>query len=259
MAEIGFIGAGNMGYALLKGVLKEFPADSIIFTANTEKTRRRVFLETQVAYAQSNAECARDCKYLILAVKPQYYFAVLKQIRYAVTPEHVVISLAPGITIENMKERVVRAMPNTPALIGEGMTGLSFHREEFEPGEIEMVHRIFGAVGHYEDVEERLMNAVICASGSSPAFVYPFIEALADGAVKYGMPREQAYRFAAQAVAGAAKMVLETGEHPGMLKDRVCSPGGTTIAGIAALEDAGLRSAVLKACDACYERAEEIC
>ena len=202
---------------------------------------------------------------MILAVKPQYYFAVLKQIRYAVTPEHVVISLAPGITIENMKERlgsdrrVVRAMPNTPALIGEGMTGLSFHREEFEPGEIEMVHRIFGAVGHYEDVEERLMNAVICASGSSPAFVYPFIEALADGAVKYGMPREQAYRFAAQAVAGAAKMVLETGEHPGMLKDRVCSPGGTTIAGIAALEDAGLRSAVLKACDACYERAEEIC
>lgn len=265
MAEIGFIGAGNMGYALLKGVLKEFPADSIIFTANTEKTRRRVFLETQVAYAQSNAECARDCKYLILAVKPQYYFAVLKQIHYVVTPEHVVISLAPGITIENMKERlgsdrrVVRAMPNTPALIGEGMTGLSFHREEFEPGEIEMVHRIFGAVGHYEDVEERLMNAVICASGSSPAFVYPFIEALADGAVKYGMPREQAYRFAAQAVAGAAKMVLETGEHPGMLKDRVCSPGGTTIAGIAALEDAGLRSAVMKACDACYRRAEEIC
>lgn len=264
MAEIGFIGVGNMGYALMKGVLKEFPARSIIFTANTEETRRRVFLETQVEYAQSNAECANDCKYVILAVKPQCYSMVLKQIRYAVTPDHVVISLAPGITIEDIKERigsdrrVVRAMPNTPALIGEGMTGLSFHREEFDPGEIEMVHRIFGAVGKYEDVDEKLMNAVICASGSSPAFVYPFIEALADGAVKCGMPREQAYRFAAQAVAGAAKMVLETGEHPAVLKDRVCSPGGTTIAGVAALEDAGFRSAVLKACDACYRRAEEI-
>lgn len=264
MAEIGFIGVGNMGYALLKGVLKEFPARSLIFTAKTEETRRRVFLETQVEYVPSNAECANSCKYLILAVKPQYYSDVLRQIHYVVTPEHVVISLAPGITIGKLKEtlgsdrRVVRAMPNTPALIGEGMTGLSFIREEFEPEELETVHRIFGAVGKYEDVEERLMSAVVCASGSSPAFVYPFIEALADGAVKYGMPREQAYRFAAQAAVGAAKMVLETGEHPAVLKDQVCSPGGTTIAGVAALEDAGLRSAVLKACDACYARAEEL-
>ena len=264
MAEIGFIGMGNMGYALLKGALKKFPAESMIFTAKTDETKRRVYLETQVEYAQSNAECANACKYVILAVKPQYYPAVLKQIRYAVTPEHVVISLAPGITIEALKEslgsdrRIVRAMPNTPALIGEGMTGLSFQPEDFSQEEIDMIHKIFGSVGKYADIEERLMSAVVCASGSSPAFVYQFIEALADGAVKYGLPRAQAYTFAAQAVAGAAKMVLETGEHPAALKDKVCSPGGTTIAGVAALEEYGMRNAVLKACDACYAKSESM-
>lgn len=264
MAVIGFIGMGNMGYALLKGLLKEFPAEELVFTAKTDGTRRRVYAETGVTYTQSNAECANSCKYVVLAVKPQYYPQVLKQIRYAVTEEHVVISLAPGITIEQLKEalgsdkRIVRAMPNTPALIGEGMTGLSYLAEELKEDEVEMVHRIFGSVGKYADVEERMMSAVVCASGSSPAYVYQFIEALADGAVQYGLPRAQAYTFAAQAVAGAAKMVLETGEHPAALKDKVCSPGGTTIAGVAALENAGFRGAVMKACAACYEKSESM-
>ena len=250
MAVIGFIGMGNMGYALLKGLLKEFPAEELVFTAKTDKTRRRVYAETGVTYTPSNAECANSCKYVVLAVKPQYYPQVLKQIRYAVTEEHVVISLAPGITIEQLKEalgsdkRIVRAMPNTPALIGEGMTGLSYLAEELKEDEVEMVHRIFGSVGKYADVEERMMSAVVCASGSSPAYVYQFIEALADGG--------------AQAVAGAAKMVLETGEHPAALKDKVCSPGGTTIAGVAALENAGFRGAVMKACAACYEKSESM-
>ena len=264
MAEIGFIGMGNMGYAILKGALKVFPASDFVFTAKTDETKRRVYAETQVTYAPSNAECANSCKYVVLAVKPQYYPSVLKQIRYALTPEHVVISLAPGITISSLKEtlgsdrRIVRAMPNTSALIGEGMTGLSFRREEFSEEELALIHKLFGAAGRCADVEERLMSAVVCASGSSPAYVYQFIEALADGAVKYGMPREQAYLFTAQAVAGAAKMVLETGGHPAALKDKVCSPGGTTIAGVAALEEQGFRNAVLKACDACYERSEAI-
>lgn len=264
MAEIGFIGMGNMGYAILKGALKVFPVEAFIFTAKTEKTMQSVHVETQVSYVPTNAECANSCKYVVLAVKPQYYPTVLKQIRYAVTPEHVIISLAPGITIASLKEvlgsdrRIVRAMPNTPALIGEGMTGLSFRKEEFSEEELSVVHKLFGAVGNCADVEERLMSAVVCASGSSPAYVYQFIEALADGAVKYGMPRKEAYLFAAQAAAGAAKMVLETGEHPGALKDKVCSPGGTTIAGVAALEEHGFRNAVLKACDACYEKSESI-
>lgn len=264
MAEIGFIGMGNMGYAILKGALKVFPTDAFVFTAKTEKTKHRVHMETEVTYVESNAECANSCKYVVLAVKPQYYPIVLKQIRYAVTSEHVVISLAPGITMASLKEtlgsdrRIVRAMPNTPALIGEGMTGLSFRVEEFTEEELAVIHKLFGAIGTCADVEERLMSAVVCASGSSPAYVYQFIEALADGAVKYGMSREQAYLFTAQAVAGAAKMVLETGEHPAVLKDKVCSPGGTTIAGVAALEEYGLRNAVLKACDACYEKSETI-
>ena len=264
MAEIGFIGMGNMGYAILKGALKVFPADSFVFTAKTAKTRQRVHMETKVTYVESNAECVNSCKYVVLAVKPQYYPIVLKQIRYAVTPEHVVTSLAPGITIASLKEvlgsdrRIIRAMPNTPALIGEGMTGLSFRPEEFSEEELAVIHKLFEAIGTCADVEEHLMSAVVCASGSSPAYVYQLIEALADGAVKYGMPREQAYLFTAQAVAGAARMVLETGEHPAVLKDKVCSPGGTTIAGVAALEEYGLRNAVLKACDACYEKCESI-
>ena len=168
MAEIGFIGMGNMGYALLKGVLKEFPAEKLIFTAKTTETKLRVHAETQVVYAESNAECANNCKYVVLAVKPQYYPLVLKQIRYAVTPDHVVISLAPGITIQSLKEtlgsdrRIVRAMPNTPALIGEGMTGLSFDAEEFSQEEIDRVHQIFGAVGKY-------------ASGPHPISALPII------------------------------------------------------------------------------------
>ena len=208
MAKIGFIGMGNMGHAILKGALKEYPAEEMIFCAKTSETKTKVHAETGVEYTDNNAECANRCKYLVLAVKPQFYEEVLKEIRYMVTPEHVLISLAPGKTIEF--------------------------------------------------IEERLMDAVVCASGSSPAFVYQFIEALADSAVRYGMPRKQAYVFAAQAVKGAAAMVLETGEHPAVLKDQVCSPAGTTIEGVAALEEYGLRNAVLKASEAVYNRCTKI-
>lgn len=264
MATIGFIGMGNMGTALLKGALKVFSPEDLLYTARTDGTRQRITAETKVPFAPSNAECANACKYLVLAVKPQFYDEVLKQIHYVITPEHVVISLAPGITIAKLQERlgsdrrIVRAMPNTPALIGEGITGLAYCSTDYEQEELAVLEKLFGAVGRYEKVDEKQMSAVVCASGSSPAFVYMFIEALADGVVQFGMPRKEAYAFAAQAVAGAAKMVLETGQHPGALKDQVCSPGGTTIAGVAALEKAGFRSAVLEACRACYERAEDL-
>lgn len=264
MAKIGFIGMGNMGSAILYGLLDEFPREDLIFTAKTEETKKRVYGETGVMYADSNAECANRCKYLVLAVKPQFYEEVLKAVRYMVTPEHVVISLAPGKTIEQLKmnlgndKRIVRAMPNTPAMIGEGMTGISCIREEFAPPELEMLEKIFASCGKVEFVDEKLMDAVVCASGSSPAFVYMFIEALADGAVRCGMPRKQAYVFAAQAVRGAASMVLESGEHPGILKDRVCSPAGTTIEGVAALEEYGMRNAVLKASEAVYKKCTQI-
>ncbi len=260
MERIGFIGMGNMGSAILKGALRVFSKEDLIFSAKTEETKRRIYQETGVMYADSNAECANKCKYLILAVKPQFYDEVLKGIRYMVTPEHVIISLAPGRTIDQLKQnlgfdkRILRAMPNTPAQISEGMTGISCIREELSDRELEVVLKLFNACGKAEFISESLMDAVVCASGSSPAFVYLFIEVLADSAVRYGMPRDQAYVFAAQAVKGAAAMVLETGEHPGALKDKVCSPAGTTIEGVAALEDAGFRAAVMKASEAVYKK-----
>lgn len=264
MAKIGFIGMGNMGKAILLGALKEFSKEDIIFSAKTLETKKKIFEETGVEYADSNAECANRSKYLILAVKPQVYDGVLNGIRNMLTPDHVIISLAPGKTIEQLKinlgkdKRIVRVMPNTPAMIGEGMTSISCQKDEFSDIELQMLEKIFGACGKAEFVDEKLINAVICASGSSPAFVYMFIEALADSAVRYGMPRKQAYMFAAQAVRGAASMVLETGEHPGILKDNVCSPAGTTIAGVAALEEYGLRNAVLKAAEATYKKCTEM-
>lgn len=252
MAKIGFIGMGNMGHAILKGALKEYPAEEMIFCAKTSETKTKVHAETGVEYTDNNAECANRCKYLVLAVKPQFYEEVLKEIRYMVTPEHVLISLAPGKTIDQLKQnlgndkRIVRVMPNTPAMIGEGMTGVSVKQGELSGEEMDEIKKLFDACGKTEFIEERLMDAVVCASGSSPAFVYQFIEALADSAVRYGMPRKQAYVFAAQAVKGAAAMVLETGEHPAVLKDQVCSPAGTTIEGVAALEEYGLRNACSK-------------
>ena len=253
-----------MGHAILKGALKEYPAEEMIFCAKTSETKAKVHAETGVEYTDNNAECANRCKYLVLAVKPQFYEEVLKEIRYMVTPEHVLISLAPGKTIDQLKQnlgndkRIVRVMPNTPAMIGEGMTGVSVKQGELSGEEMDEIKKLFDACGKTEFIEERLMDAVVCASGSSPAFVYQFIEALADSAVRYGMPRKQAYVFAAQAVKGAAAMVLETGEHPAVLKDQVCSPAGTTIEGVAALEEYGLRNAVLKASEAVYNRCTKI-
>ncbi|MDO4261702.1 MAG: pyrroline-5-carboxylate reductase [Eubacteriales bacterium] len=264
MAKIGFIGMGNMGRAILNGALKVFPKEEFIFSAKTAETKAKVREQTGVEYAESNAECANRCKYVILAVKPQFYDEVLKEIRYMLTPEHVVISLAPGRSIDQLKlnlgvdKRIVRVMPNTPAMIGEGMTGVSVRDGELSAEETDDIRRIFDSCGRTEFIGERLMDAVVCASGSSPAFVYMFIEALADSAVRYGMPRKQAYVFAAQAVRGAASMVLETGEHPGELKDKVCSPAGTTIEGVAALEAGGLRGTVLAASEAVYKKCTQI-
>lgn len=261
MAAIGFVGMGNMGYAMLKGVLSIAAPSEIIFSDVNVERSRQVQKELGVAYAESNPECVNNARYIILAVKPQFYGQVLKSIRYAVTQEHVIISIAPGISIEKIQDklghdkRIVRAMPNTPALLGEGMTGISYESRDFRLEEKEMINRIFSSFGKFQKVEEKLMNAVVCASGSSPAYVYMFIEALADSVVKYGIPREQAYEFVAQTVKGSAEMVLRTGEHPAVLKDRVCSPGGTTIAGVAALEEYGFRNAVIKATDACHKAA----
>jgi len=154
--------------------------------------------------------------------------------------------------------RVVRSMPNTPAMVGEGMTGVCYEDALFSEEEKNTIEEFFTSFGKMERVEEKLMDVVGSASGCSPAYVYMFIEALADGCVRNGLPRQTAYRMAAQAVLGSAKMVLETGMHPGELKDMVCSPGGTTIEGVAALEEGGFRSAVIKACDANFQKNKKL-
>ena len=255
MSTFGFIGMGNMGYAMLKGLLKTYSPADIVFSCATDKKRVTVSDETGVRAASGNAECANSAKYIILAVKPQVYDAVIRNLMYVVTEEHVIISLSPSHSIDALKAkfekpvRVVRAMPNTPALIGEAMTGVAYDAMEFSFEEKEVLDNFFKSFGTYRLVDEKLMNAVTCASGSSPAYVYMFIEAMADACVKHGMPRQSAYEFVAQTVVGAGRMVLETNEHPGMLKDKVCSPGGTTIAGVAALEEHGFRNSVIKAVD----------
>ena len=264
MKKFGFIGMGNMGYAILKGLLKTVAPDQLIFSARNKAHMEQMAAETGVSYAADNVSCAKESSCLVLAVKPQQFDTVIGEIRDAVTEEQIIISIAPGITIENLqarfgkKCRIVRAMPNTPALVGEGMTGVCYDQALFSEEEKQTIETLFTSFGRMTIVEEKLMDAVVCASGSSPAYVYMFIEALADSAVKYGIPRADAYKLVAQTVLGSAKRVLETGEHPGLLKDKVCSPGGTTIAGVAALEEYGMRNAVIKATDACYAKCKGI-
>ncbi len=260
MRKLGFIGMGNMGYAMMKGALAKMSPDEVIFSDADAGRAGTIHQETGVSFAYSNAECANQVKYLVLAVKPQFYDVVLRNIENVVTDEHIIISIAPSVSIRDLKNRlgssrkIVRAMPNTPALVGEGMAGICYEENMLTQEEEDFVMALFSSFGRARVVDEKLMNAVTCASGSSPAYVYLFIEALADGAVKYGMPRQAAYEFAAQTVKGAAQMVLETGEHPGKLKDMVCSPGGTTIDAVEALEEFGFRNAVMKATDRCFEK-----
>lgn len=260
MKKIGFIGIGNMGFAMLNGALQAFKKEELTYTDLNVERMEEVKGITGVQYSKNFSELVQNVKYVVLAVKPQHLEGLLENIKGEVNSDQVIIAIAPGIAIDYYKSffgkemKVVRAMPNTPALVNEGMSGICFSEDEFTEEEKNTVYQFFNSFGKYEEVGENLMNAVVCASGSSPAYVYMFIEALADSAVKYGIPRDKAYTFAAQTVLGSAKMVLETGEHPGKLKDQVCSPGGTTIAAVAALEECGFRSAVIKAADACYEK-----
>jgi len=260
MYTFGFIGIGNMGYAILKGLLNSYSADEIIITDVNKERAEEVARETGVSVAGSNAELANKAKYVVLAIKPQFFDGVLKNIENVITEDKVIISIAPGKSIDfikeklNYKPKVVRAMPNTPALIGEGMTGVCYDKKELYVDEIETIEKFFKSFGKMEEISENLIGAVTAVSGCSPAFVYMFIEALADSGVKYGLTRDMAYKLASQTVLGSAKMVLETGKHPGELKDMVTSPGGATICGVCALEEAGFRNSIMKASDACVER-----
>lgn len=261
--KIGFIGMGNMGSAILQGLLKNYNHNHITFSEVLKEKSEQIESETHIK-AQSSYFVAIHSKILILAIKPQSYPIVLKEIKENLKAEQILISLAPNISIQNLKDilgeetRIVRAMPNTPALIGEGMTGLSYDDTLFSESEMQQIHNIFSSLGKVIKIQESLLPSVVAISGSAPAYVYLFIDALSDAGVRYGLSKDKALLMAAQTILGSAKMVLESGEHPMVLKDKVCSPGGTTIEAITKLEEYGFRNSIAKACQSCVEKCKNI-
>lgn len=263
--KLGFIGTGNMATAIMGGIIKQgkIKAEEIIGSDLSEQGRERVKDAYGICVTADNLEVASKADVIVLSVKPQFYPAVIAEIKDTIQEEQIVITIAPGKTLAWLEEqfgknvKIVRTMPNTPAMVGEGMTAVCANAYVTEE-ELEEVVDILSSFGKTEVVSEHLMDVVVSTSGSSPAYVFMMIEAMADAAVADGMPRAQAYKFAAQAVLGSAKMVLETGKHPGELKDMVCSPGGTTIEAVRVLEAKGFRSSIIEAMKACAEMSKNM-
>ena len=272
--KIGFIGLGNMARAIIGGILKDkiIPAKDIIGSDKFEIALKNAAKDFKITAVDSNIKVVEESDILFFAVKPQFLPDVLTEIKGSLKKETVIVSIVAGKTISYLEEglgsgkkgstaaskiKIVRTMPNTPALVGEGCTGVCPNGNVTDK-ELETVLGILSSFGQAHVVPEKLMDTVGAVSGSSPAFVFMFIEAMADGAVAGGMPRAQAYEFAAQAVLGSAKLVLESGKHPGELKDMVCSPGGTTIEGVKVLEECGMRGAIMDAMEAVIEKTKQL-
>jgi pyrroline-5-carboxylate reductase len=260
--KLGFIGAGAMGGAIIRGLLARgrVPRDHLIYY-DPDPDRQKKMAKLKVAAAPHNSE-VMQAQVVVLAVKPQLLGPVLAGIKDFARPYHLLISIAAGATLATLEaalpvSRIIRAMPNTPALVGAGMTALAPGRRA-TPEDTALALELFQAVGQAAVVEERLMDAVTGLSGSGPAFVALFIEALADGGVKAGLPRTLAHNMAVQTVLGAARLCHEEDLHPGKLKDLVASPGGTTIEGLHALEKGGFRGLVMSAVTAAAARAKEL-
>ena len=262
---LGFVGCGNMAQAMLKGILAKglYKADEIIVSRRTKEALDALHEELGVQTTTDNKEVAEKADVLVLAIKPYQFADVIPEIAPVCKENTLVISIAAGQTIANIEKlfgktmKIVRTMPNTPALVLAGATGMCFHPSVSEE-ERETAITIFESFGVVAEVSENMIDTVIGVSGSSPAYVFMFIEAMADAAVADGMPRAMAYELAAQTVYGSAKMVLETGKHPGELKDAVCSPGGTTIEAVAALEHGGFRDTVISAQRACSKKSYDM-
>jgi pyrroline-5-carboxylate reductase len=262
---IGFIGAGNMAEALISGLLhaKRIPAVQLV-AFDINPSRLSLLQQTyKIRIASSNRLVAETADMLVLAIEPQVLDEVLLEIAAAVRSETLVVSVAAGYPIARIAHslpgapRIFRSMPNTPSLIREGVTALAYG-DHLSEEDAAAVRELFESIGIVIKVEERALDAVTGLSGSGPAYIYVLIEALADGGVQAGLPRETAQLLAAQTVCGAARMVLVSREHPGILKDRVASPGGTTIAGLYELERGGLRAALISAVEAATNRSQEL-
>ena len=263
--RIGFLGAGNMGEAMIKGLTRAglVPAASIAATDARPDRLQQIAREYGITAASDNRALVAGADVVILAVKPQVMGAVLGEIAPAVDRGKLLISVAAGVSTETLRAhlgraaRLIRVMPNTPALVLEGATAIA-RAEGLDPGDLDTAQALFGAVGRVVVLDEDALDAVTGLSGSGPAYVAIVIEAMADGGVKMGLDRATAMTLAAQTVLGAAKLILDTGTHPGQLKDMVASPGGTTISGIAALEDGGVRRTFISAVERATIRSREL-
>ena len=262
---IGFIGCGNMAKAIINGMIenKLVGRAHLIASAASELTKKYIAEELQIGLAADNREVAERSDMIFLAVKPQILEKVIAEIRDVDRAGKTFIAMSPGKSFDWFSEQfkgplaLIRTAPNTPLSVGEGMTAICANALT-APDKLNMVTEIFSCLGITVSVEEKQLDIALALGGSTPAFAYLFIEALADGAVAEGMPRALAYKIAAQAVAGSGKMVLKTGKNPAALKDEVTSPGGTTIEGINVLEDSAFRSAAMNAVRASIRKAEKL-
>lgn len=263
--RIGFLGAGQMARALARGWINAglVSADRVCASDPVPQAGQAFHRETGANAGADNRETVATSDVLVLAVKPQMMKTLMAEVRPLTTPRHLIVSIAAGIPLRQLADglgsdrRLIRVMPNTPCLIGASASGYAAG-EAATASDVALVDRLLNAVGRAFALPESLLDAVTGLSGSGPAFVYVMIEALSDGGVRVGLPRDVATTLAAQTVFGAAKMVLETGSHPGQLKDMVASPGGTTIAGLHALERGGLRGALMDAVQAATQRSAEL-
>lgn len=262
-SKVGFIGSGNMAGAIMGGTIRSgyLSADNI-YISDVDKSKAQSLSDLYgVNTVENNREVIEKCEIIILSVKPHIYGTVLDEIKKYINTEKVIVTIAAGVTISYVKSflgkeaKVIRTMPNTPALVGEGMTAITY-TSPVESRDVDFVKGMFSSFGLVEIIDESLIDAFSSLCGSSPAFIDMFIEAMADAAVQLGLPRNKSYIMAAQAVKGTAKMLIDTGKHPGELKDMVCSPAGTTIEGVRVLEKKGLRSAVMEGIISSAEKAK---
>lgn len=262
MKKIGFIGTGNMGSAMIKGITNQF--DHVINIYDINQASYSQFDQATIKGCCSIKELVEVSDYIVLTVKPNYYEEVCLEIKKHIKEEQIIVTVAPGYSISKIKEhighqtKVIRTMPNTPAMVGCGVTAYCYDKSELKADEVEWIVQCFECFGRSFCVSEGQMDAVVPTSGSSPAYAYMFIEAMGDAAVRFGLPREMAYEMAAYSLKGACEMVLATGEHPGRLKDAVTSPGGTTIEAVAKLEETGFRHSVISSMTACYEKTKQM-
>lgn len=263
--KIGFIGCGNMGKAMLGALVNSYniKKEDIIVSTKTESSAKNISLEFEVKTVIVNAEVAKKSDILFLAVKPYFFKEVIEEIKDIIRDDTIIISIAAGVTIAQIEEwfgkevKIIRTMPNTPALVGEGMSAICPNKN-VTLDELNYVGDLYNLFGKYEIIEEKDFHAFIALCGSSPAYVFMFIEAMADAGVKLGLPRVKAYKLAEQSILGSAKLALETGKHPGELKDSVCSPGGTTIEAVIDLEKSGFRNTVISAIEKCAEKSKNM-